>query len=216
MWDRVGPGHAPGGQEHGWARSVGGRICPHIAVIPAVESRDLAVQGSCKSDVRLLVTAVDRGPRQAPASVDPLHGPPDFPRQEEKEGLGRVDIPLGAVASADVGHDHAKLVIRDAKHKLRDQEAVAMGDLGVGPEGIFPCLGIVSGQGAAGFFGMVDHSLTGKPLPNDHLGGGDGVFSRLFIAVNNMRAEVVGNGRMELGGSFLQRFSASTTAGNGS
>lgn len=91
-----------------------------------------------------------------------------------------------------------------------------MGDLGVGPEGIFPCLGIVSGQGAAGFFGMVDHSLTGKPLPNDHLGGGDGVFSRLFIAVNNMRAEVVGNGRMELGGSFLHASSASTTAGNGS
>ena len=81
-----------------------------------------------------------------------------------------------------------------------------MGDLGVGPEGIFPCLGIVSGQGAAGFFGMVDHSLTGKPLPNDHLGGGDGVFSRLLVTVNYMRTEIVGNSRVKLRGSFLQRF----------
>ena len=95
------------------------------------ENRAIALRR--KLDVRDVVAPVDGREVTLAPLLGPLHRSPESLREESHEELLGVDLELAAEAAADLGCDHAHLVLSEAEVERRD-ELDEVRDLGGGPE----------------------------------------------------------------------------------
>src|SRR5690606_23672137 len=71
---------------------------------------------------RDVIATVRVGEEGLRALSDPLHGPADFLRRPDADGLLGIDEDLRAEAAADVRGDHAELVLRRNADEGREHE----------------------------------------------------------------------------------------------
>ena len=97
------------------------------------DRRDLPVLRRGELELVDDVAAVDGRQVVLGPLLDPLHRPPEPPRQRDGERLLGVDVELRAEAAADVGGDDAQLRLGDPEDELQ-REAQDVRDLGRRPQ----------------------------------------------------------------------------------
>ena len=98
------------------------------------EPRDLAVGVQRHLRVRDMVAAVAIGEESLRAIGHPFHRPADLARRPQADDLLRIDENLGAEAAADIGRDHAQLVLGRHADEGGDDQARNVGILRGVPE----------------------------------------------------------------------------------
>ena len=100
------------------------RYAPIVAVVCDAHREELAVLVERELGVRHVVAAVRVGEERFAALARPLDRAVDALRRPDHRGLFGVQVDLGAEAAADVGRDHAHLVLRQPEHERRHQQAL--------------------------------------------------------------------------------------------
>ena len=84
--------------------------------------------------MRSVVAPMRVGKERLAAVADPFHRPADALRRPQRHHLFGIDEDLGPEAAADVGRDHAQLMLGCHPHEGRDHEPRHMRVLGGVPE----------------------------------------------------------------------------------
>ena len=100
------------------------RYAPMFAVVCDAQREELAVLVERELGVRDVVAAVRVGEERLAALGGPLDRAVDVLRRPDHRGLFGVQVDLRAEAAADVGRDHAHLVLGQAEHERRHQQAL--------------------------------------------------------------------------------------------
>ena len=104
------------------ARRERRQIRAHVRRRVHAHRQELAVLVERKLGVRDVVAAVRVGQERFAAIGGPLDRTVDLFRRPDHRGLFGVEIDLGAEAAADVGRDHAHLVLGQAQHERGHQQ----------------------------------------------------------------------------------------------
>ena len=187
---RVEIGRHRGGEGREIAAEVGLGLGP--------QRQDLAVGVEGQLGRRRVIAAVRVGEEGFGALGHPLHGPADLARGPQAHGLLGVDEDLGAEAAADVGRDHAQLVLgREAdegrQHQARDVRVLAGG---VEREALLAR--VVVADGGARLDGVGDQPVVDEVDLGDVLGGGEGGIDLGLVAQVPLIDRVVGGLGMDL------------------
>ena len=112
----------------------------------------------------------------------PLHRPANLPRRPEADDLFRIDEDLRAEAAADVGRDHAQLVLRRHADEGGDDETRDVRVLRGVPQRQVVGAGVVFGERRARLDRIRHQAVVDDVELGDVLGRGKGRCRRLLIA----------------------------------
>ena len=115
-------------------RPEGREIAAHIGERLDAERQELAVFVERQLGLGDVIAAVAIGDVAFRAARDPFDRPLDPLGGPGDDGLFAVVELLDAEAAADIGRDHAQLVLRDVQHQRAHQEAHDMRKLAGGPQ----------------------------------------------------------------------------------
>ncbi len=88
---------------------------------PQPDNLVVLVEGHLR--MRDVVAAMRVGEERFRTVASPLHRTADLLRRPQRHHLFRIDVDLGAEAAADIGRDHAQLVLRRNVVERRQHEA---------------------------------------------------------------------------------------------
>ena len=138
------------------------------------------------------------------ASLDPFHrSPADQLAGEHHEGHVGVAEDLRSERAADVGADAPHLVLGDAGHERRQQEALDVRRLARHPDRVLVGARVVPADVAADLHRVGDQAVIDEPLLDDDLGVGDRLVRAVLVADRPGEDFVVRGVVVELGSTGL-------------
>ena len=118
------PGQQRGIEDGGHRGGERGQVGPQVCIGLHAQSQELAVRVHRHLGLCHVVAAVRIGQEGLAAVGGPLDGAVQLPRRPGERHVFRVQEDLGAEAAAHVGGDDTHLVLRQAQHESRHQQAL--------------------------------------------------------------------------------------------
>ncbi len=131
--------------------------------------------------MRNVIAPVRIGDKRFRAIRRPLHRPPDEPRRPQAHNFLRVYENLRAETAADIGRDHAQLVLRRHADERGNDQPRHVRVLRCVPEREVIGTGIIFGDGDARLHGIGNQAVVDDVEPRDVLGRFDRCIDRLGI-----------------------------------
>ena len=174
-------------------RGEGREVGAHVGDGLDPEAEELAVLVECELGMGGVVAPMGVGDEGLGAVGGPFDGTPDPLRGPDDYGFLGVDEDLRAEAAADVGRDHAQLVLGRDGHEGRQHQARHMRILAGVVEGVAVAGGVVLADRRARLDGVGDDAVVDEVEPGDVAGRGEGGVGRRPVADLPVVAGVAGH-----------------------